>query len=74
MNSDEVRLLLNKELLTVDEVSKIFRVSWATASRMIGNGLEGINVTPNSKTNAWRIYSSSVKRLLKIDDKEHVPV
>lgn len=73
MNSNEVRELLDKELLTIDEVSAILRVSWATASKMIGNGLDGVRINTSPKKVYWRITSSSVKRLLGIEDNTQVP-
>ncbi len=68
LTSAETRNLLDKELLTVSEVSSILRVSWVTAARMIGNGLEGVNIGAKPSKAYWRIYSRSVKKILGIEE------
>ncbi len=68
MDSTELRKILRKELLTIPEVQEILGLSWVTVSRMIGSKLEGINLGNSPNKANWRIRSSSVKRLLGIED------
>jgi hypothetical protein len=75
MNIDELsERLMSEPLLTVEEVGRILRVDRATAAKMIGHGLEGINVGRGTKNSYWRITSRSVRRLLGLEDNtERVP-
>lgn len=73
MNSEEKTELLSKEFLTVREVGDILGLSINTICRMIDNGrLDAINFSAGNKLPRWRVRSSNLKQLLKIEDQPAV--
>ncbi len=70
MNAEEIRTKLRQEFLDVPEVAEILGIHVQTVADWFDNGhLEGVNIAPPlNKKRLLRIKSSSVQKLLGIDD------
>jgi predicted site-specific integrase-resolvase len=72
MNIADLNEALSNDFVTVEDVSRALGLARNTIGIKIKNGqIEAVNLSPSSRHPRWLIRSSSVKRLLGID--EQVP-
>lgn len=73
MNSQELKERLSKEYITVNDVAEILEISVNTVCRRIWDGkLDAFNINPGGRA-TWRVRSSSLKKLMGIEDSVAAP-